>query len=412
VETSAVRSRRPAFAVLIVSILTILGLLAPDAVAVSRVPSTPWGVRGKVYALRRSPNGFRIYVGGSFGALLATDGSTSSVASSLAAFSASTGQPVTTFMPVVTYQGQPGTVKTVAVSPDGRAVYIGGQFDAVNGQQVQNLAALSAANGQLLSGFALPDLNQVNTILVDPSTGELYIGGSFARVNTEPRGNLAALFPDGTLDPNWTPAADDCVRKLRFSSDRQTIFVAGHFTTVDGQARQSVARLNLDGSLNDWAIPAGTIVGPMTAWDLVGTPTRLFIGFGQDSNYVAAFQLDDGAVGDLVWLRHTPGNVESVALSLDRSTLIFGGHFGTVGGTQACGSNILHGLASADAATGTIDCAWLPHLYPDVHNYTGAWTMIVDPQYKKLWVGGFFTQVCDTGGTPCVRQHSIARFAL
>lgn len=409
---SGVRSRRSACAFLVVSILTIVGLLAPDARAVSRIPSTPWGVRGKVYALRRSPNGFRIYVGGSFGALLATDGSTSSTASSLAAFNASTGQPVTTFTPTVTYQGQPGIVKTVAVSPDGTAVYIGGQFDAVNGQPVQNLAALSASNGQLLSAFAPPTLNQVNTILVNPSTGELYVGGSFARVNRERRENLAALLPDGTLDPNWAPAADDCVRKLRFSSDRQTIFVAGHFTTINGQPRQSVARLNLDGSLNDWSIPAGVIVGPMTAWDLVGTPTRLFAGFGQDSNYVAAFRLDDGAVGDLVWLRHTPGNVESVALSPDQSTLYFGGHFGTVGGTQACGSYSLHGLASADAATGTIDCAWLPHLYPDVHNYTGAWTMIVEPTYKKLWVGGFFTQVCDEGGTPCVRQHSVARFGL
>ena len=65
-------------------------------------------------------------------------------------------------------------------------------------------------------------------------------------MNAEARGNLAALFPDGTLDPDSALVADNVVRKMRFSSDRQTIFVAGHFTTIDGQCRQSVARLNVD----------------------------------------------------------------------------------------------------------------------------------------------------------------------
>jgi hypothetical protein len=409
---ASIRPGRAAPAVLVACIVTIVGVLAYPAAATTQVPSTPWGVRGKVYALKRGPSGSRIYVGGKFGALLPTDGSASEPASSLAAVNTSTGLVSTAFRPSFTYQGLPGTVKTVAVSPDGTVVYAGGQFDAVNGHAVKNLAAVSASDGHLVTSFTPPSVNQVNTILVNPTTGELYIGGAFARVNTERRENLAALLPDGTLDPDWAPSADDVVRKLRFDSDRKTIFVAGHFTTIDGQSRQSVARLNVDGSLNDWAIPSGTVVGPMTAWDLIGTPTRLFVGFGQDSNYVAAFRLDDGAVGDVVWLRHTPGNVESVALSSDHSTVFFGGHFGTGAGTQTCGSYEIHGLASANAATGVIDCGWLPHLYPDSHNFTGAWTMMVDPTYKKLWVGGFFTQVCHESGTPCAKQHSLARFGL
>jgi hypothetical protein len=409
---SGARPGRTASAALIVSILTIVGLIAPPAVAITQVPGAPWGVRGKVYAVKRGPMGSRIYIGGKFGDLLPAGGSTASAASSLVAINSSTGLPSTSFMPAITYQGIPGTVKAVAVSPDGSVVYAGGKFDAVNGHPVKNLAAVSASDGHLLAGFTPPSVNQVNTILVNPVTGELYIGGSFSRVNTELRENLAALLPDGTLDPDWTPSADDVVRKLRFDSDRQTIFVAGHFTAIDGRSRQSVARLNLDGSLNNWAIPAGTVVGPMTAWDLIGTTTRLYVGFGQDANYVAAFRLDDGAVGDLVWLHHTPGNVESVALSPDHATLFFGGHFGTGSGGQACGSYELRGLASADAATGVIDCDWLPHLFPDSDNYTGAWTLMVDPQYKKLWVGGFFTQVCHEAGSPCARQHSLARFGL
>ena len=69
----------------------------------------------------------------------------------------------------------------MAVSPDGTVVYAGGQFDAVNGQPTKNLAAVAASDGHLVSTFATPTLNQVNTILVNPTTGELCIGGSFSR---------------------------------------------------------------------------------------------------------------------------------------------------------------------------------------------------------------------------------------
>jgi hypothetical protein len=404
------RSVSPAIIALLVA--GSIGLFVGPAEALSQIPTSHWGVQGKVYAMTRGPAVNVMYVGGKFGQLVATDGSPSSPASSLAAFSLATGEPDATFRPTVSYQGIPGTVKAIALSPDGAVLYIGGRFDAVNEQPVDDLAAISTSTGQVISTFSSPTLNQVNTILVNPSTGELYIGGSFLRVNAQPRGNLAALFPDGTLDPAWTPSADDNVRHLSFAPDGNSIFVAGHFTTVDGQARQSVARLNLDGSLNAWTIPAGTIVTPMTAFDTDASSTRLYVGFGQQENFVAAFRLDDGPVGDKVWLRHTPGNVESVALSPNQDRLFFGGHFGTASGTRSCGTYSLHGLASLDVATGEFDCSWLPHLFPDKNNYTGGWTMTVDRRYHQLWVGGFFDQVCDESGASCVKQHSLGRFPL
>ena len=68
-------------------------------------------------------------------------------------------------MPSITYHGIPGRVKAVAVSPDGSVVYAGGKFDAVNGQPVKNLVAVSASDGHLVAGFRAPSVNQVNTIL-------------------------------------------------------------------------------------------------------------------------------------------------------------------------------------------------------------------------------------------------------
>jgi hypothetical protein len=54
-----------------------------------------------------------MYVGGKFGQLLATDGSLSSPANSLAAFNRGTGEPDPTFQPIVSYHGIPGRVKAV-----------------------------------------------------------------------------------------------------------------------------------------------------------------------------------------------------------------------------------------------------------------------------------------------------------
>jgi hypothetical protein len=288
---------------------------------------------------------------------------------------------------------------------------VGGKFDAVNGVLVHNFAAISTSTADVVPGFSLPDINVTNAILVSPSTGEIYLGGSFRRVNRHLRQNLAALLPDGTLDPSWTPSADDNVRVLRFAADRQTIFVGGHFTELNGVPRQSVGCLNLDGTLNDWAVPPGVVTPPQTAWDIAVQPTRVYVGFGNTQNYYAAFGLDDGSMGDEVWLHHTTGNVESVALGPQGSRLFIGGHFGTAHKrVELCDGFALHGLVSV--ATGEVVCTWLPHLYPDIGNFVGARTLLVDPVNQTVWVGGFFTQVCDQAGTTCVKQHSLSRYAL
>jgi large repetitive protein len=388
----------------------LVTLPAGPALALTEHPDETWGLHGKVYALAQSGN--TLYVGGKFTRAEPLAGGHSYALDGLGAFDASTGIGIADFHPVVQLNGGRGTVKALALSPDGARLYVGGHFDSIDGQSVHNLAAVSTATGTLDPTFATAKLNQVNALLVDPATGRIYIGGSFRHVDHQPRGNLAALAPDGALDPVWAPSADNSVRNLHFASDGRTIFAAGHFTTVDGHARQSVARIRLDGSLDPWAIPAGVVQAPMTAWDMAVTPTRLYVGFGQKSNYFAALRLDDGTTGNLVWLRHTPGNVESIALSADGSRLFVGGHFGTAAGTKQCGETgkFLHGLAWANPATGHILCGWLPHLYPDQENWTGAWTLLATP--RMVWVGGFFDLICDATGTSCTQQESLSRFAI
>ena len=63
----------------------------------------------------------------------------------MAAIDTTTGALVGTFKPTVDRR-----VSSVASSPDGATVYLGGRFSSVNHQSVLNLAAVQASDGSLL----------------------------------------------------------------------------------------------------------------------------------------------------------------------------------------------------------------------------------------------------------------------
>jgi hypothetical protein len=220
------------------------------------------------------------------------------------------------------------------------------------------------------------------------------------------------------------------VRTLKWSADGSTIFAGGSFDAItEGGTtypREAVAELNPAGSspiVNDWTIPAGVLPVPMTAWSLTPSPdgTALYGGFGAGPNFAAAFHLDQGTVGNQIWRKSTPGNVEGTALSPDGTGLFISGHFGTAHKTQsACTGESVHGLAEltlTGTKPGSYVC-WAPHMFPDSLNFIGGWTLVVNSTY--LWVGGSFDKICTPDGiTTCVPDPTtgtgtmnVARFTL
>jgi hypothetical protein len=175
-------------------------------------------------------------------------------------------------------------VQALGVSPDGSTLYIAGLFDAVDGQPRKNIAAVDAATGAILPGFAPDAATAVNALLVGPD-GTIYIGGAFKNVNHEARSHLAALNPDGTLDPTWLPNANDNIRTMVFAEDGNTIFIGGRFSTMNGATRVAVARVPPDtGALDPWTIPVGTVKAPQQARGIAPFGDRLFVGFGNHGN--------------------------------------------------------------------------------------------------------------------------------
>jgi hypothetical protein len=378
-----------------------------SALAVSSTPDLTDMVNGKVFAMVRSGN--TMYIGGQFTRVLHSNGTVAYAATNLAAIDLTTGQGIPTFAPPVTSSTTTAVVRSLAVSSDGSALYVGGAFDSLGGQPVMNLGRINLTTGladatfhpQVTGGI---DFTIVYGMLLSPT--RLYFGGDFMSVDGKVKKRVAAVDLTGTLDPNWKASAGSKVRTLAFSSDGNTIFLGGRFTVVDNVSRQSIARVSTTtGALDPWAVPAGVIETPQQCFSFQVTTTTLYVGCGAHPNWAAAFRLDNGTVGSRIWRFDTVGNVEAVQLNALGNELFIGGHFGTGRlQQQVCGGVSLHGLALLVAATGTVDCSWIPQEAPFGSNYQGTWQFLMTD--SNLWIGGGFTTVNG------VSHRGMARFAL
>ena len=386
--------------------LTAVGALAATASPAFALSATAdtnaWEANGKVRAFALSGN--TLYVGGKFGLLRAQGGTPKIKVKSVGKIDATTGVGIPGWGPIITTStGAAGQVNALGVSADGSTLYIGGKFDFINGTPVKNFAAVSTSTGEVDPAFTHAFGNQVWVIKV--TSNLIYVGGAFKQVDGQSKGDIVALNQDGSVNTTFAAVANDNVRSMAVAPDGNTLFVGGNFTTMDGIARVSVARIMLDtGALDPWTIPSGVIVAPQVAWALLPVGNRLYGGFGRGPNYSAAFQLDNGNVGTQVWRVNTAGNDESLAMSPDGTRLFVGGHMGTAVLTQTFCGQAVHGLYSVNPVTGVVYCDWFPAITPIGSNYTGAWAMMKSG--SNLYVGGLIDAI---NGVP---HANLVRFPM
>jgi uncharacterized delta-60 repeat protein len=159
--------------------------------------------------------------------------------------------------------GRPGTVAVQTINAETKLL-VAGNFTSISGVTLQGFGRLNA-NGSVDSTFN-PQINgPVRAILVQ-ADGKILIGGSFTMVGTTVRRNLARLNPaDGSLDTAFDPSPDGSVSALVQQSDGKLI-LGGAFavltrhnnvdpnttdTDTDRRVRDGIARINLDGTLDD-----------------------------------------------------------------------------------------------------------------------------------------------------------------
>ncbi len=236
--------KTPAVA-LLAALIMVATLLVPTPASAELGDNNnlPWGVDGTdlpVGTLRIETEvwdieqiGNTIYTGGRFQQV--TDGVTSIPQPYLAAFNATTGQYISGFTPQLD-----GVVHALAASPDGTKLFVGGEFDNVNGQPIDALVALDPATGATDAAWS-GDINGAPSVRTMEVLGNwLYVGGSFGAVVSS-TGNNAAFgairfdVTTGGHDAGWRPNfSGGSIWGIAPSPDTDRVYAAGYFTSVNG----------------------------------------------------------------------------------------------------------------------------------------------------------------------------------
>jgi len=217
------------------------------------------------------------------------------------------------------------------------------------------------AHAQVLSALPANVHNAGQTIysVATQTDGKTVVSGVFSEIGTTPMTNIARFNTDGTLDTTFVaPQTDAFFQHMVISGN--VLYVTGQFTTINGNARQRIAAINLlDGSLMGWdPAPDGDIT------TLAVNNGILYVGGlfahigGAARNSLAAFALPSNTI--LSWNPNaTSGGAPDVisAIQPAGSSVYLAGYFHSVGNQPRLF------LAQVDAAGGAVS-AWNPQQSP------------------------------------------------
>lgn len=179
--------------------------------------------------------------------------------------------------------GIPWIVTSSALQPDGKII-IGGHFETFNGVSRNKIVRINT-DGSLDLTFnpGTGAYGNVNNVLLQPD-GKIIIVGDFTSFNGVARQSIARLNTDGSLDLGFNSGfGDSNIFTLSLQSDGK-IIVGGYFTNIDNVPRNNIARLNSDGSLDTSFNPIGANDGILTT--VIQPDGKIIIGgaFSQYNN--------------------------------------------------------------------------------------------------------------------------------
>lgn len=383
-------------------------------------------------------NGNTVYAGGSFSNARpagAAPGTSLMPRSNILAYNIATGV-ATSFAPTIE-----GTVKSLAVSPDGATLYVGGSFTRVNGQTRYNVAAFNTSTGALLTTFAPPiGGSYVNAIVATNTT--VYFGGLIGAAGGVTRKNLAAVSAANGGLLGWAPTTDLQVDAMVLAPTGDKLIVGGRFENVNATTSRGLAALDLTtGALLPWAVTSivknglasGSLAGRAGIWGLTADSTTVY-GTGWVYGNTTIGNLEgmfaaESSTGAVRWIADCHGdhygiysdgtNVYSTSHEHDCQTA---GGMPQISGTPG---NMKNASVYTAAAKGTltrspyvnsiyVDWSGYPapaaiNWYPDWTTGTASgmgqagWTVTGNGQY--VVVGGEFPAVNNQ------RQQGLVRFA-
>jgi uncharacterized delta-60 repeat protein len=241
--------------------------------------------------------------------------------------------------------GANDTIYGVTIQKDGK-VLLTGDFTGISGQARSRVARLNGDGTVESASTFNPGSGPngfVHTALVQPDE-KIILHGLFTTVNGQARNNVARLNADGTLEslPSFnigTGATGGDTASLALQADGK-ILVGGTFTSFNSQPRNRIARLLADGSVESTATfnsgsgannnPSNILVQPDGKLLLGGSFTMIN---GQPRNFIARLNADGTLESTTTFAAGSGPNdsVRGMALQADGKILI-AGRFTSVNG--------------------------------------------------------------------------------
>src|SRR5262249_19277832 len=166
----------------------------------------------------------------------------------------------------------------------------------------------------------------------------LVIAGEFPQVNNVPRNRVARLYEDGSLDFTFDPGdgPNGPVRAMAVQRDGKVI-LGGIFSQVRGTNRNSIARLNNDGTLDSFFNPGSGSDNPIYAL-LLQPDGKVLVG-GAFSSFNSVIhpgivRLNTNGTLDVAFNAGAGANATVYALAQQSNgRILIGGDFTSVNGT-------------------------------------------------------------------------------
>jgi hypothetical protein len=347
----------------------------------------------------------------------------------LAALSVKTGELMTRWRTQVRSTNGSARVLAMALSADGKVLYVGGRFDSIRGRARSNVAALNARNGRVLRWR--PRANRgVHSILVGRGDGRIYLGGTFTEVNGVERQHLAAVRRGraGALVGGWNvpvaqtsgttcpPRCAPDVLALALGRRGRVIYLGGSFATVGSRSRNSAAAVVASsGRVTRWnpSVFDASHPGALnTVHSLQPVGKRVYVcgdfwtvnagrASARVSPHLAAV---DSRRGDVIarFNAATDGTVNQCAFRKRAKLLFLGGHFDHAGRRGAVVDGTAPSrqhIAAVGVRRGRLN-AWSP----SANSVPGVFAVAV--RKGHVAVGGDFTTINGS------EQAGFAQFAL
>jgi hypothetical protein len=167
------------------------------------------------------------------------------------------------------------------------------------------------------------------TLAVDPTiSGAYYVGGSFSLIGGVARNNVAHILADGSVDPNWNPGVS-CAPQIicnvtSIIVSGSTVFLAGDFDTVGGLSRNNLAAVNAaNGVVLAWNPNPNNLVNTMA---ISGNAIYFGGSFTSVGSVARSFAAAVDTSGNLLpWSPNLNGEV--LVLGVNGGDIVLSGYF-------------------------------------------------------------------------------------